>query len=1134
MNVCFVNDADFIGGGERWIERAGRHLVTRGHQVSVACRHASPLARASAAHGLRVFGYSAGMDTKAFERDLRRFIEEGTIDLVHCTVSGSAHEAIVLDRIIGRINRVQGKAPVAVILKTGLPPLEHASLRTYGAGAGPSVRRLHVVSPAMQRAFETSHPSMSHGFVEVAYEGVDLDWFSATAVSCAEARRRLRLDNEARVMACVGRLDDAMKGQSVLLRTLPALRERHPTLTALFAGAGDDRELLEHLACDLGLGDCVRFVGHVDDVRDVLAAADVLCHPSMIDGIPNAVVEAMAMETAVVASRVGGMADIVDSERTGVLVRPNDVCALEHAVGGLLDDERRRVRLAVAARAQVVEHFDIVRHTDHLAQRFAEELSDLARAPRRRSAPPWTGDTVKTRVLFLFNCLRTGGEETEVAILARHLHATPYTLSVLSATATDEACPALEKLAAWQVDVNVACHSMPTDREKARYITDLIEREHIAIVVACQDATLAYMVFDHVDPQKCRLIEHGGVPDDVHRIAKDRTTRYVAVSPAIAAAAAAVMPRPADALFIPSMVDADEYDAPAWATARAENRRWLHDAVLTPSGMQDACIVTCAGRLDARKRFHDFIAAAERIAIRHPKVVFLVLGGTDAFQPEYAPWLYAQGAGLVAAGRLHFLGARGDVPGLLAASHVFVHVAIGEGMAHVISEAGAAGLAVVASDDGAAREQLGGGECGLVVPPGDIDALTGAIECLVADSALRRDLGARLKARVLGHYEARAVSAKWATLFRDVQREMSVSRPSSARRVRTQTSQAGDNSLLLGRTRAALRGRLSGESVDDLLWEYIAHGKMIRADVLFSASTCVGGNAASAVLAAQAIELLHSATLFHDDIIDQASERRGLPSLHHRVGIGGALVLGDQLIVRAVTLLGEARREHPAETIFRALEELDDAVRRCCRGQFRELEASPWISEEEYETIVRGKTGAPFVAAAVLGALFGGGSHAAIESLRVYGDAVGLAYQIADDLLDALGEDWPSGKPAGNSLRRGRPMLPIIYLIRSGPPSVRAALQALADRDWPRGELRDLMHEHGIVDRIRSALARHVARAVGALSAFGDNPGAGALRELAERVSALTFIGVPDPSHGFSLPAVGTLAARHHGAMIDS
>ena len=307
-------------------------------------------------------------------------------------------------------------------------------------------------------------------------------------------------------------------------------------------------------------------------------------------------------------------------------------------------------------------------------------------------------------------------------------------------------------------------------------------------------------------------------------------------------------------------------------------------------------------------------------------------------------------------------------------------------------------------------------------------------------------------------------------------------------------------SFYIDRTRNSLNARLNHAPAGNILIDYFERGKMLRAFLVFAASASVGGHPEEVLMAAEAIELLHAASLFHDDIIDQASERRGITSLHERLGIGPALVLGDDLLIRAFGVLAEARGYHPAERVLQAMETFNQLAKECCRGQFDELSAERFVSEKEYFAIISGKTAAPFIAAGVLGTVLGGGTKAQIAQISIYAQKMGVAYQIGDDLLDLISKPEILGKPVGNSVACGRPMLPLIYLLRNSSKSVREEVCRLDERGWPRIELAELLEKHRIFDRVRKVQERYISAAIRALKGFQDATGVVALRALATHV----------------------------------
>ena len=362
------------------------------------------------------------------------------------------------------------------------------------------------------------------------------------------------------------------------------------------------------------------------------------------------------------------------------------------------------------------------------------------------------------RILFVFAWLVVGGEETEVRLLARTLDPRRYRLDVVACFRKpgmpDQTRRQLEALG---VDVDRAPYDLSFE-ETVDYLAHKIAAYDV--VVSCQNVADIYPALEklHWRPP---LIEHGGLVSEALAGPKHFTTRYVGVCRSIRDAAASRMPgRETDALEIPSMVDLAEFIPATRAQVRA--------SLGVPD---DVLLVGWVGRLDAKKRVEDFIEAAAIVHASRPSVRFVVIGGPDAFMPEYAESLRRLAVARGLSSALTFLGDRDDVPALLSALDVFVWLSRGEGMPHVIAEAGAAGLPVVATADNGSKQQIEHGVSGLFVPhesPGDVAA---AIERLAGDPMLRARLGRALAATVRTRFAAEVVVPQWQALFEEVMAE---------------------------------------------------------------------------------------------------------------------------------------------------------------------------------------------------------------------------------------------------------------------------------------------------------------------------------------------------------------------------
>ena len=347
-------------------------------------------------------------------------------------------------------------------------------------------------------------------------------------------------------------------------------------------------------------------------------------------------------------------------------------------------------------------------------------------------------------ILFVFAWLVIGGEETEVRLLARNLDRSRYKIDVVACFRKDNMpLQTHDQLRALGVDVDTAPYALSFD-DTVLYLAEKLPRYDV--VVSCQNVADIYPALErlHLRPP---LIEHGGLVSEALAGPKHFTTRYVGVCRSIRDAAASRMPgREAHAVEIPSMVDLKEFDP---------GRRMDMRAKLGISERE--VLIGWVGRLDAKKNIEHFIEAAALVHATERRARFVIVGGPDAFMPHYAEQLKALSVNLGLSEVLTFLGDRSDVPDLLAALDMFVWLSLGEGMPHVIAEAGAASLPVIATADNGAVQQIEHGVSGLFVPYDDPQAVAQNIQMLIQTPILRTRLGTALRQRVENFCSVEAV-----------------------------------------------------------------------------------------------------------------------------------------------------------------------------------------------------------------------------------------------------------------------------------------------------------------------------------------------------------------------------------------
>jgi glycosyltransferase involved in cell wall biosynthesis len=209
--------------------------------------------------------------------------------------------------------------------------------------------------------------------VELLYNGIDLQPFSAAATRGDAARSQFGLPTTAPIVAAVGRLTlTPDKGHRELVRAMASVRRRVPGAILVIAGDGPARAICQRLVEDLDLSAAVRFLGHTDHVPDVLTAADVVVVPSMCDdAFPYAALEGAAAGRPVIGFRVGGLPESVRHGDTGLLLDRGDVNALADAIATLLKQPQRRASMGAEAR-RVAEAFSIERHVQRLVSIYHE------------------------------------------------------------------------------------------------------------------------------------------------------------------------------------------------------------------------------------------------------------------------------------------------------------------------------------------------------------------------------------------------------------------------------------------------------------------------------------------------------------------------------------------------------------------------------------------------------------------------------------------------------------------------------------------------------------------------------------------------------------------------------------------
>jgi geranylgeranyl diphosphate synthase type I len=288
-------------------------------------------------------------------------------------------------------------------------------------------------------------------------------------------------------------------------------------------------------------------------------------------------------------------------------------------------------------------------------------------------------------------------------------------------------------------------------------------------------------------------------------------------------------------------------------------------------------------------------------------------------------------------------------------------------------------------------------------------------------------------------------------------------------------------------------GRRWPESTDELnaiaRYALVPDGKLLRPIMALHAAEEVGGDPAKVLTAALGMEYLHVATLVHDDIIDADELRRGRPAVATEFGVPNAIVAGDYLIFNAFGAIMDEPHAAPAQ-LAAAVAVLAEAGNDLCRGQVLEgrLAGDLAASVRWYPEMIRLKTGSLFRAVCQIGALLGDAEPELAAGLGRYGEHVGLAFQIRDDLLAYVATPEQTGKPATSDLDNGRPTLPLLLAYQSASDSQRLELDVLlrgrgggeAGLEW----VSQLLAETGAMAGTRERMKLHAEQALAELAAL--------------------------------------------------
>ena len=294
------------------------------------------------------------------------------------------------------------------------------------------------------------------------------------------------------------------------------------------------------------------------------------------------------------------------------------------------------------------------------------------------------------------------------------------------------------------------------------------------------------------------------------------------------------------------------------------------------------------------------------------------------------------------------------------------------------------------------------------------------------------------------------------------------------------------------------------------VWDLLDRGgKRFRPALTFLGCECVGGKKEEAVGAAAAVELLHNMTLIHDDIEDQSELRRGRPCIHKIYGVPTAINAGDAMLIKVFEIADSSRI--PAERCQRLVAKIAERAYGITWGQA--FEFSMWrrkqFIEEEVIKLLRFKTGALTALSTEAGAIAGGSSQEQLTTLGEFGETVGIAFQIVDDILNVAGDVKEYGKEIGGDIREGKKTVMAAHLlIAASPKDKKTFTRLLGKKKITKGEIRrviDLYDKYHSIKYAQSQAEMYLGNAVTVLNKLPMSEARANLSSIAQFLVSRSF-----------------------------
>jgi glycosyltransferase involved in cell wall biosynthesis len=352
LKILQISSASSFGGGERYLADLTNALVDRGHELYVAVRPHSPIPRhlQLSANRILTLPLRNALDVRS-AHELERFVRRNGIEIVH------AHMA--RDYSLASYAARRNPKTKFIVTRHVLFPLNRLHRHTLARAT-----RVIAVSNAVAQELRASGV-VTEKQIAVISNGIDVDRFSRARASFdrVQVLRSMGLPVDCLLVGSIGELR-TLKRHDDFIRAAAIVAGRFPETHFVLAGIGEIRKQLEALVNELGLTECFHFLGWLDEAEKLLCAMDVFVSASETESFGLAIVEAMATGTAVVATATEGAREVIEDQKTGLLVPIGDVEHLARSVINLLSDPERRRTIATQSVQSAAKNFSLTRMVD--------------------------------------------------------------------------------------------------------------------------------------------------------------------------------------------------------------------------------------------------------------------------------------------------------------------------------------------------------------------------------------------------------------------------------------------------------------------------------------------------------------------------------------------------------------------------------------------------------------------------------------------------------------------------------------------------------------------------------------------------------------------------------------------------